>query len=81
MASVKAEQNPAGDYAIGVEVEGVFIPFVQVPAERIQHALERQQTLEERAAENDEQAQGVLDAEFGAKPAAEEKSGAKGGGR
>lgn len=81
MASVKAEQNPAGDYAIGVEIEGVFVPFVQVSAARIQHAVERRENLEQRASENDEEAQAVLDAEFGAKPAEGAESGSKGGGR
>ena len=57
MASVKVEQNAAGDYAIGVEVEGAFIPFAQVSAARIAHQVERRQDLEEKAKGGDEEAQ------------------------
>lgn len=79
MASVKAESNAAGDYAIGIEVEGVFIPFAQVPAHRIAHQIERRQQLEERAQANDDEAQKVLAAEFGAGKPPESEGKAKGG--
>jgi hypothetical protein len=78
LADVKAQRNAAGDYAIGVEVEGVFIPFAAVSAARIQHAVERRQNLEQRASENDEEAQQVLDADYGGEAEPEAESAPEG---
>lgn len=70
---VVALKNAAGDVAIGVEIEGVFVSFVTVPAQRIAHYVERGQQLAERAKdeahEGHEQAQKALEADFkGSKP-------------
>lgn len=63
MAVVTAK-NAAGDVALGIEVEGAFIPFASVPAHRIQHAVDRHANLTERAKANDEEAQKVLEEDF-----------------
>lgn len=67
MAIVEAHDSE-GNVAIGIEVEGVFIPVAGVPAERIAHAVERGKTLAERAegppGDAKDQAEQVLAAGF-----------------
>lgn len=48
MAIVEARDSE-GNVAIGVEVEGVFVPLATIPAHRIEHAVERGKNLAERA--------------------------------
>jgi len=62
--SVVTARNADGDVAVGVEVEGAFVAFATIPAYRIQHAVERQKTLTERAEANDAEAQQVLESDF-----------------
>lgn len=67
MAIVEARDSE-GNHAIGVEVEGVFVPFATVPEHRVRHAVERGKTLQERVAgdpgDRRDQAQKALDAGF-----------------
>jgi len=64
VADVVKQENAAGDIAIGVEVEGVFVPVAQIPKARIGHAVERRKDLEQRASENDQIAIDQLEQEF-----------------
>jgi len=74
LADVQVQTNAAGDHAIGVEVDGVFVPVAQVSAVRIAHAVERRRNLEERAEQNDEVARRALDEDFGAKQPSKSRS-------
>jgi hypothetical protein len=80
VATVKVEQNAAGDYAVGVEHEGVFIPVSTVSANRVTQLVERRQDLEQKAKDGDEAAQEALDSEYGAKPKSKSEDEKKGGG-
>ena len=58
--SVVQHTNAAGDVAIGVEVEGAFVPFVTLSAARIAQYVQRGHDLQARAEAGDEQALSVL---------------------
>jgi len=57
---VVAHENAAGDIAIGVEVEGAFVPIASVSKAKVGQLVERYETLKERAAAGDEVAKDVL---------------------
>ena len=61
---VVAHTNAAGDVAIGVEVEGAFVPFVTQSAARVAQYVQRGHILQERAEASDEQALSVLGSAF-----------------
>ena len=62
--SVVSHTNAAGDVAIGVEVEGAFVPFVTLSAARVAQFVQRHENLQKRAEGGDEQALGVLGSAF-----------------
>ena len=61
-------KDAEGNYAIGDTIDGVFVPFATVPAQRVAHLVERGKTLEERSEdvthEGHDQAVKQLAAEF-----------------
>ena len=78
MADIKLGTNANGDHAVGVEVEGVFIPVASVPAHRIEQMRERNADLLAKAEAGDEEAQKVLDNDYttgSRKAASESKKG------
>lgn len=64
MGDLKVAENAAGDRAVGIEVEGAFVPLASIPASRVQHMVERHADLTEKAKGGDENAQKVLDEGF-----------------
>lgn len=51
--NVAVHTNEDGDAVVGVEADGVFVPFTTIPAYRIGHYRERGEQLLERAAAGD----------------------------
>ena len=72
--SVVSHTNAAGEVAIGVELDGAFVPFVTLSAARVAQFVERHENLQKRAEGGDEQALGVLGSTF-TKPKAKGKKG------
>jgi hypothetical protein len=64
MADVKVAENAAGDIALGVEVEGVFIPIAGVQAHRVGHLVERGHDLAEKVEAGDLSAKETVEADF-----------------
>jgi hypothetical protein len=56
--------NADGDHAIGVEVEGAFVPFVTLSGAKVAQHVERYNNLTERANEGDGQALAVLGSSY-----------------
>ena len=56
MPDVYVTNNEAGDYFVGIEVDGTFIPFATLPATKIGHATERAKNLSELAGSDDPEA-------------------------
>ena len=54
MSSVYGVKLPNGDLQIGVDVDGVFVPFADHSAGRVAQYVERGRTLAERAEQGDE---------------------------
>lgn len=66
MATAKVEQNAAGDYALGIDVGGAFVPFAVITAARVAHQVERHEDLTAKAEAGDKNAQEVLSEGFAA---------------
>jgi len=66
MANVKALSNPAGDVALGIVSDGIFVPIASISAARIGHYVQRGHDLAAKAEAGDENAVLQLAAEFGA---------------
>lgn len=79
MADVVKATNEAGDVSIGIEEDGVFVPFATVPAHRIAHRVERGKQLAERVEGGDEEAQKAVDADFVVGGPKKSNSSTKGG--
>ena len=79
MATVKAHENAAGDIAIGVDVEGHFVPLASISKARIGHAVERRADLEAKAEGGDEIAAAQLASEFNAPSGSKSGSSKEGG--
>lgn len=62
--SLKHAQNAAGDQAVGIEADGVFVPLASVSANRIAQLVERGKDLKQKAGQGDEAALEVLNAEY-----------------
>jgi len=62
--SVVSHTNAAGDVAIGVEIEGAFVPFVTLSAGKVAQLVQRHETLQERAEAGHEVAKDVLGSAF-----------------
>lgn len=79
MANPVLAENAAGDVAIGVEVDGAFIPIASVQKHRIDHLVERHNDLLEKVEADDPNAKEVMDNDFAvgskSKPKAAEKGG------
>lgn len=58
MSDISVTTNEAGDHFVGFEVDGTFIPFASVSANRIAQLQERAANLAELAAEEGEGAKG-----------------------
>jgi len=58
--SVSVVKNGSGDYSIGSEIEGVFVPFLWLSGARVAQLVQRGQDLQARAEAGDEQAKSVL---------------------
>jgi hypothetical protein len=58
--SVKLIQSGAGDYSIGAEIEGAFVPFLTLSAGRVSQLVQRGHDLQERAEQGDERARDLL---------------------
>jgi hypothetical protein len=67
-----------GDYSIGAEIEGVYVPFASVDAARVKHLQERAATIEERYDAGDDEEKKRLDEATALLPtSASSKSSAK----
>lgn len=53
MATVKHEVSEDGTHAIGVEVDGVFVPFASHSGARIEQLVENAKTRGEQAKDED----------------------------
>lgn len=53
MANVQVVEHGSGDVSIGVDVEGVYVPFASVTAARIAHLVERAAGLQARSESGD----------------------------
>ena len=58
--SVVSHTNAAGDVAIGVEIDGVFVPFAERSAAKVAQMVQRGHDLQERAKSGDALALDVL---------------------
>lgn len=61
-SAIVTHENEAGDVLVGVERDGVFVPFTTVPGFRFEHYRERGENLVERAAAGDAEAASALSA-------------------
>lgn len=80
MASVQHVEHGDGSHSIGVELDGVYVPFAKVAAHTVAHQVERVTDLREKASAGDESAQEALDAYEPAKGKSASGSSGKAGG-
>ena len=62
--SVVSHTNAAGDVSIGVEIDGVFVPFAARSAAKVAQMVQRGHDLQDRAEQGDALAQDVLGSAF-----------------
>jgi len=74
--SVSVVKNGSGDYSIGKEIAGVFVPFLSLSSARVAQLVQRGQDLQARAEAGDEQAKSVLGDAFKPKPKPKSAKGA-----
>lgn len=58
--SVSVKTNPNGDYALGAEIDGQWVPFVILSGATVAGRVERSRNLAEQADQGNESAAGVL---------------------